>query len=132
MIGLPDKTLRQFGAALAALAVYLQLAFAGWGMPALPKVGDPAVAFGGHALCLAGDSDASRRTPADTPPTVPAHDHSALCCLWHSLPGVTPQAALAPLPVIYAAVAHDDGRASVFHTGRPRGPAKARAPPIPA
>jgi len=52
--------------------------------------------------------------------------------LWHSVPGVTPQAVSMPVPVAYAAIAHDEGGTSVFLIGRPRGPAEARAPPIPA
>ena len=126
MIGLRDKRMRRFGAAIAGLAVYLQLAFASWGMLALPTAVDPSDALASHALCLAGDS-ASRTPPAV--PVAPAHDHFAFCCLWHSLPGITPQAALTLVPVTYIAVAHDAGGATVFHTGRPRGPAEARAPP---
>lgn len=130
MLGLRDKRMRRFGAAIAGLAVYLQLAFASWGMLALPTASDPTAALSAHALCLAGDPGTSRTPPADTGPVAPAHDHFALCCLWHSLPGVTPEAALTPVPVAYTAVTAAEGRATVFHTAPPRGPAEARAPPI--
>lgn len=130
MIGLRDRRLRRFGTALAGLAVYLQLAFASWGMLAVAPAGDPTDTLGGHALCLASDAGTSRVPPADTDPVAPAHDHFALCCLWHSLPGVTPQAALTPVPVAYTAVTATEGRATAFHTAPPRGPAEARAPPI--
>jgi hypothetical protein len=126
MIGFCDRRLRRFATALAGLAVYLQLAFASWGL--LTTAADPAEALAGHALCFAADSDAAR-TPPDTGPVAPAHHHFAFCCLWHSLPGVTPQAALTPLPVTYAAVSLDTRNAAVFRPGPHRGQAKARAPP---
>jgi hypothetical protein len=133
MIALRDKSWRRFGATLAGLALYLQLAFAGWGMLALATPGDAADALGGHALCLAGDRDAAQPTaPADSGPVAPVHDHGAFCCLWHPLPGLTPQAALTPRPIAYAAIGHDERAASTFHPGPHRGSAKARAPPIPA
>lgn len=121
--------MRRFGTALAGLAVYLQLVFASGGMLLLSMAGNPAVPFESHALCLAGSGDDARTPPADTTPAAPAHDHFALCCLWHSLPGVTPQASLAPVPVTYATVAQDAGGTIVFDTGPIRGPAEARAPP---
>ena len=68
--------------------------------------------------------------PADNAPVAPAHDHGALCCLWHTLPGVAPQAALAPLPVAYAARRAPTSPATPpFIPGPRRGPANARAPP---
>jgi hypothetical protein len=131
MIGLRDKGLRRFGAALAALAVSLQLALASWGMLALSPAGEAADAFGGHALCLAASDNASP-APSDTGQTIPAHNHAAFCCSWHSPPGITPQAALTTLPVAYAPVALDAATATVIETAPPRGPAAARAPPIQA
>jgi hypothetical protein len=130
MIGLRDKRIRRFGAAIAGLAVYLQLAFASWGLVALPTASDPTDALGGHALCLASDAGTPRTAPADTGPVAPAHDHFAFCCLWHSLPGVTPQAALTPVPVAYTVVMAAKGRTAVFYAAPPRGPAEPRAPPI--
>jgi hypothetical protein len=130
MIGLRDKRMRRFGAAIAGLAVYLQLAFASWGLLALPMISDPTDVLGGHALCLAGATDASRPAPADPGPVAPAHDHFAFCCLWHSMPGLTPQAALTAVPVAYAAAMTAEGSTTVFHAAPLRGPAEARAPPI--
>ena len=132
MIGLRDKGLRRFGAALAGLAVYLQLALASWGMLALATASDSADAFGGHALCLAADDNTSPAPPADTGQKIPAHNHAAFCCSWHSPPGITPQAALTIFPVAYAPVALDATTATVIETAPPRGPAAARAPPIQA
>jgi hypothetical protein len=130
MMGLRNKSLRRLGASLAGLALYMQLAFAGWGMLASAIPGEPADAFGGHALCLAGiDGAAQPAAPSDNAPASPTHDHAALCCLWHSLPGITPQAALAPLPVTYAGPAHGEFGDAPFIPGPRRGPANARAPP---
>ena len=130
MIALRDKPGKIFGAGLAGLALYLQLVFASWGMLALASPGEPADALGGHALCLAAESGAPHpATPAGDQPTAPAHDHLAFCCLWHSLPGVTPQAALLPQPVAYAAVGHDEPRDPALIPGSPHGSANARAPP---
>jgi hypothetical protein len=130
MIGLRDKSLRRLGASLAGLALYVQLAFAGWGMLATTTPGEPADAFGGHALCLAGiDGAIQPATPGDNAPAAPTHDHAALCCLWHSLSGVTPQAALAPRPVTYTSLAHSKFGDAVFIPGPRHGPANARAPP---
>jgi len=130
MIGPRDKSLRRFGAALAALALYLQLAFAGGGMLALAAPDETGGALGGHALCLAGESGApAPAAPADSVPIAPAHDHAALCCLWHPLPGVAPQAALAPAPVAYGGVALSERADASFIPGPRRGPANARAPP---
>jgi hypothetical protein len=96
----------------------------------LPAQAGPSDAFGGHALCLAGESGTPQpAAPADNAPTVPAHEHTAFCCLWHTLPGVAPQAALAPHPVLYATVAHDETGDTTAIPGPHRGPANARAPP---
>jgi hypothetical protein len=127
MVGLRTQSLRRFGASLAGLALYLQLTFASWGMLATPS--EPADAFGGHALCLAGIGGTTQPTAPANTPAAPAHDHAALCCLWHALPGVAPQAALAPLPVAYAGIAHSERGDTAFIPGPQRGPANARAPP---
>jgi hypothetical protein len=131
MTGWRDKSFRRLGAALAGLALAVQLAFASWGMPALATPGDPADAFGPHALCLAGDpGKAAPETPPARPaPAAPAHDHGAFCCLWHPLPGVAPMAAAAPLPVAYAAITRGDLADSRFLPGLRHRPANARAPP---
>ena len=130
MIALRDKPVKIFGATLAGLALYLQFVFAGWGMLAMATPGDPADAFGGHALCLAAESGAPQpAAPAGGQPTAPAHDHLAFCCLWHSIPGIAPQAALLRQPVAYAAIAHDEPADPALFAGPPLGPANARAPP---
>jgi hypothetical protein len=130
MSALRDKPLKIFGATLAGLALYLQFVFAGWGMLAPATPGTPADALGGHALCLAAESGAPQpAVPASDSPSTPAHDHFAFCCLWHSMPGVAPQAALLPQPVAYAATGHDERGDPALIPGPPRGPANARAPP---
>jgi hypothetical protein len=128
MHALRDSSVRRLSAAIAGLALYLQLAFAGLG--ALPPIaaGATADALGGHALCLV-DESGSDKQPANNAPTAPAHDHTLFCCLWHPLPGVAPQAATAPLSVSYANVAPSEfGVAALIPSPRHR-PANARAPP---
>ena len=128
MSGLRDKSMRRLGASLAGLALYLQLAFAVSGM--LPTPDEPADALGGHALCLsAAGGAAPPAAPADQVPVAPSHDHASLCCLWHSLPGVAPQAAAAPLPIAYSGIARSEPGDTPFIPGPRRGPANARAPP---
>jgi hypothetical protein len=130
MIALRDRPAKIFGATLAGLALYLQFVFASGGMLALTAPGEPADALGGHALCLAAESGAPQpAAPTGDQPAAPAHDHLAFCCLWHSIPGVTPQAALLPQPVAYANIGHDEPGNLPFIPGPPRGPANARAPP---
>jgi hypothetical protein len=130
MIGLRDRHVMRLAAALAGLALYVQLAFASWGMLGLASPGDPADGFGGHALCLAGATGATNPVaPTHGAPTAPAHDHAAFCCLWHSLPGVALQAALVPLPVAYARLAQSLLRDVAFTPVAQHSPANARAPP---
>lgn len=130
MIRLRDLRIGQFAVGLAVLAVYLQLALASWGMLVLAVAGAPTDALGGHALCLGGTSgDTQPTAPANGIPAAPVHDHFAFCCLWHSIPGVAPQASLLPRPVVYAAIGHDEPRDPALIPGPPRGPANARAPP---
>jgi hypothetical protein len=129
MIGARDLRIRRFGATLAGLALSLQLAFASWGMLVLAAPAGPADAFSGHALCLAAASGADQPAPADNTPVAPTHDHFAFCCLWHTLPGITPQAALLPQPVSYDDVAPVDPRDTAIIPAPQRGPVKARAPP---
>lgn len=125
---LRDSSVRRFSAALAGLALYLQLAFAGPGMLALAASSDPIDQLAAHALCLGGGSSTNPQ-PADGAPTPPGHDHSLFCCLWHPLPGVAPQTALPPAPVAYATIAlRDLGNLPVI-PGPSHGPANARAPP---
>jgi len=132
MIARRDRSFQRIGATLAGVALYVQLVFAGWGMLALAAAGAPIDALDGHALCLAGDAAALQpAAPADggSSPATPTHDHLAFCCLWHSLPGVAPQARPLPQPVAYAVVVpHGTGDATRL-PGPPRGPANARAPP---
>ena len=130
MSGLRDKSLRRLGASLAGFALYLQLVFASWGMLATAVPGQPADAFGGHALCLAGVDGASQPTaPSDNTPAPPTHDHLAFCCLWHLAPAITPTTVMVPRPVAYAATGQDESGDDAFIPGSQRGPANARAPP---
>jgi hypothetical protein len=125
---LRDSSVRRLSAALAGLALYLQLAFAGPGMLALAASSDSIDQLAAHALCLGGGSSTDPQ-PADGGPTLPGHDHSLFCCLWHPLPGVAPQAALPPALVAYATIAlRDLGRLALVN-GPSHGPANARAPP---
>jgi hypothetical protein len=128
MIGRRDKSWRRIGVALAGAALYLQLAFASWGMLAL-AAGAPSDAFGGHALCLAAQGGAAPTTPPANAPAAPIHDHGAFCCLWHPLPGLQPFATAPPLPAAYADIARGDLREVSFIAAPRRGPANARAPP---
>jgi len=130
MIGSRDIRFRRLGAAMAALALYLQLAFAGWGMLALAAHGDPGDAFSEHALCLAGLGDTQQPTaPTDGAPSTPGHDHLAFCCLWHAAPGVAPQTAFLPQPIAYAAGGHHEPDTLAFTPAPRRSPVNARAPP---
>jgi hypothetical protein len=129
MIGLRDPWMKRLAASLGGLAIYLQLALAASGMMALAAPGGATDAFAEHALCLAGGGAAQPTAPSDGAPVAPTHDHVAFCCLWHPLPGVAPQAAQAPLPVTYAAIAHHETGETAFIPGPRRGPANARAPP---
>ncbi len=122
-----DRSLRRLGTVLAGLGLYLQLAFAGFAALTLAAPADPVEALAGHALCLAGDPNAP--APGDSGPAAPKHDHFAFCCLWHAPPGLTAQAARAPLPVAYAAVAPVVAPAATLPPGPHHSPANARAPP---
>jgi hypothetical protein len=129
MNGLRDKSLRRLGASVAGFALYLQLVFAGWGMLAAAP-SQPADAFGGHALCLAGLEGANQpAVPSDNAPAPPTHDHLAFCCLWHLAPAITPTAAMVVGPIAYAAIGQQETRGEVFIPGPRRSPANARAPP---
>ena len=130
MNGLRDKSTRRLGASLAGFALYLQLVFAGWGMLATAAPSEPADAFGGHALCLAGIEDTTQpATPSDNAPAPATHDHLAFCCLWHLAPAITPSIAMVHRPVAYAAIGQPETGNDVFVPGPRRGPANARAPP---
>lgn len=122
-----DRRFRRFGAFVAGLALYLQLAFVGAG--ALPvTAGVPADALGQHALCLAGGGNAPAQ-PADNAPAPPTHDHTLFCCLWHSLPSIAPQTAQAAAPIAYTIVALTKPDSAALTRGPYRGPGNARAPP---
>lgn len=131
MHALRDNWVKRLTAVIAGLALYLQLAFAGPGTLALAAPGDPVTALAEHALCLAAQTGNAQQQPADNSPATPAHDHdhALFCCLWHAQPWVASQAALAPLPVAYAPVAHVEWGDSPLIPGPHRGPANARAPP---
>lgn len=129
MCALRDKPLRMFGAALAGLALYLQLAFAGWGMLALAAQDQADGALPVHALCLAGGGEPQPAAPSQGAPVAPAHDHIAFCCLWHSPPAITPSVIPAALPTAYARIAQSNSGDAPFLSGLHRSPANARAPP---
>jgi hypothetical protein len=129
MIGRRDKSWRRIGVALAGAALYLQFAFASWGMLALTAPGTAGDAFGGHALCLAAQDGAAPTTPPADAPAAPIHDHGAFCCLWHPLPGLQPLAAATPVPVVYGNIARGDPADAPFIAAPRRGPTNARAPP---
>ena len=86
---------------------------------------DPAEAFAGHALCLAGGAN----QPADSP-AVPAQNHAGFCCLWHQIAGVEPVAAALPVPGVVTYAAPIERGMAAFTPGPQRGPANARAPPL--
>ena len=128
MNGWRDTSLRRLGATLAGLALYLQLAFASWGMFAAVTPGNPSDGFGEHALCLAGGAPA-QPAPSDDVPAAPAHDHQALCCLWHPLAAMAAPATSTPQPVAYAHAKLGGAGDTVFSPGPQRSPVNARAPP---
>src|SRR5215472_9700510 len=105
MIALRDKPWWRFGAVLAGLAIYLQLALAG--LAGVPLAAGSAATDGlaEHALCLAGASDQRQQPPGDPAPVAPAHDHTLFCCLWHSPAAPAPDAAHIPVPVAYVVAA---------------------------
>lgn len=127
-----DKRARRLGALVAGFALYVQLVFAGAGAPVLETADAPLDTLGAHALCLAAErSDAPQ--PADSAPVnpaTPAHDHSLVCCLWHSLAGVAPLAAPPPLPIRYASVVPPLPSAAPLIPAPRHSPVNARAPPI--
>jgi hypothetical protein len=126
MIGLRSNTWRRFGASLTGLALGLQLMLSSLGLVIAAASADPADAFGGHALCLSG----SATSPAgDTP--APAHNHLGFCCLWHQLPGIEPVAVSVLVPLAFGYVTPSHPGLAAFTPGPRRGPANARAPPLP-
>jgi len=130
MFALRDKPLKIFGATLAGLALYLQLAFASWGMLAVAAQATPSDALGAHALCLAGRAgEPQQPAPPDGAPIAPAHDHPAFCCLWHSPPAITPTAVPSALPTAYTRIARGTPGDAPFIPGLHRSPANARGPP---
>lgn len=130
MIRLRDSSWRRFGASLAGVALYLQLAFASWGVLALASTGGPSDAFGGHALCLAAQDGGTQQPTAPAgAPAAPLHDHGAFCCLWHPLPAIQALTAETTLPVAYAEITLGDFSSAWFIAGPRREPRNARAPP---
>jgi len=121
-----DRFWRRFGTSLTGLALGLQLMLSSFGLAMTAAVVEPADAFGGHALCLAGGAT----PPPGEAPAPPAHNHFAFCCLWHQLPGLQPVAATVPAPVTFAYIKPSERRLAAFTPGPRRGPANARAPPI--
>jgi hypothetical protein len=131
MIALRDKPWRRFGAVLAGLAIYLQLALAGLAGAPLAASSTAADRLAEHALCLAGAAGERQQLPGDPAPVAPAHDHTLFCCLWHSPAGPAPDAARLPVPVAYAVAALREAAGSSLVPGPRRGPGNARAPPTP-
>jgi hypothetical protein len=95
------------------------------GLSMTATAADPADAFGGHALCLAGGAT----PPAGETPAPPSHSRFAFCCLWHQLPRLQPVPATAPVPVAFVYVASSQPHLAAFIPGPRRGPVNARAPP---
>jgi hypothetical protein len=126
---LRGQTVRRVSAAFAGLALYLQLALAGPGMLSLVAPSDSINFLAAHALCLAAQAENQQR-PADGAPAAPVHDHTLFCCIWHPLPGDTPQAAQAVIPIGYAIVAVNECNEPVLVPGSHHGLANARAPPV--
>jgi hypothetical protein len=129
MIGLRKAFWQRIGAALAGMALYVQLAFASWGMLALAAPDAAGDVLGGHVLCLAAQSGPGQPAQPQDAPTPPTHDHGAVCCLWHQLLAVQPIAATSAEPVAYAAIARRDIANLPVIAGPRQDPANARAPP---
>ena len=127
MHALRDSPIRRLPAALAGLALYLQLAFAGPGMLAVAVPAGPTGLFAEHALCLAG-GEQQPATPDDGAPSAP-HAHDPFCCLFHAIPALTPQAAAPPVPVSYAVLKRQGPADIVFVPAPQYGSVNARAPP---
>jgi hypothetical protein len=125
MSALRGSTWRRFGASLTGLALGLQLVLSSLSLVIAAASTDPADAFGGHALCLAGGGS----LPAEDAPAAPAHSHLTFCCLWHQLPAIEPATVSAPAPAAFAYVAPSPRGLAAFTPGPRRGPANARAPP---
>jgi len=125
---LRDSSVRRLSVALAGLAFYLQLAFAGPSMFALASLPGSIDELALHAMCGAAQTE-NHSQPGDNTPAPPTHDHALFCCLWHPLPGVAPQAVQAALPIAYAIVALAERDGSALVPGPYHGAANARAPP---
>ena len=124
MMGLRHKSWRRFGVSLTGLALGLQLMLSSLSL-VIAASADPAEAFAGHALCVAGGAT----SPVDAP-SVPAPNHLGFCCLWHQISGIQPVAVAVPTPVAFAYVVPSERGLAAFIPGPRRGPADARAPPI--
>lgn len=121
---------RAVAASFAGLALYIQLAFASWGMLVL-AVPPASEDFGGHVLCLAEGDLTSRAPPPDKGSSrAPAHHHFAFCCLCHLLPGIPAAVAQTPQLFAYVGVARDARSDADFLAGRRHRPATARGPPV--
>jgi hypothetical protein len=129
MMGLRKASWQRIGAALAGVALYVQLAFASWGMLGLAAPDAAGDVLGGHALCLAAQSGPGQPAQPQDAPAPAAHDHGAFCCLWHSLTAVQPIAAATAEPVAYAEIARGDLANLPLIAGPRQDPANARAPP---
>jgi hypothetical protein len=127
MIGLRDKSWRRLGASLTGVALGFQLMLSSLGLVIAAASADPADPFAGHALCLAGESGATR--PARPADSAPAHAHIGICCLWHQLSGIEPVAMAPAQPVAFAYILRDETGGAPLNPGPQRGPANARAPP---
>jgi hypothetical protein len=74
MTGFRNKSWRRLGATLSGLALVLQLMLSSLGLAMAGAAPEPADAFGGHALCLAGGAnppagEAPRRRPTTISPS---------------------------------------------------------------
>lgn len=128
MHALRDSPIKRLPAALAGLALYLQLAFAGPGMLALTVPAGPTGLFAEHALCLAGGGR-QPAAPNDGAPSAP-HAHDPFCCLFYAVPALTPQADFASAPVAYVRVVIGARGDDALPAAATHGPGNARAPPL--
>ncbi len=124
MTGFRNKSWRRLGATLSGLAL-VQLMLSSLGLAMAGAAPEPADAFGGHALCLAGGAN----PPAGEAPAPPAHNHFSFCCPWHQPPGIQPAAIAPSLPIAFSPITPAQPGLAALVPGPRRGPANARAPP---
>jgi hypothetical protein len=125
MIVARERIWQRFGAALTGLALGLQVMLSSLGLVIASAAIDPADPLAGHALCLAGESDA----PQPARPAAPPHHHFAFCCLFHQLPAIESTAPSTPQSVAYLRIDAGEPGYVAFNPGPRYHPGNARAPP---